>query len=136
MRSRKTLLFLLLPLLFLSCAENENKDFVKQGIEYLTDQEYDKAEASFSKAIEKNPKNAEGYYGLGGIYNYKEKYPDAEKAFKTVLQLDPTHLDSHYSLGYTYEMMGRKEESEKEYQRYRDLKKKFDAFADKDMQSR
>ena len=88
------------------------------------------------KAIQKNPKNPEGYYGLGGIYNFKEMYRDAEKAFKATVQLDPTHLNAHYSLGYTYELMGMKEESEKEYQKYRELKKKFDSMVEKDLQTR
>ena len=116
---------LLLPLILSTCgeAENKNADHVKQGIEYTNQQKYDKAVESFLKAIKKNPKNPEGYYGLGGMYNYKKMYPDAEQAFKSAIGLDPTHYNAHYSLGYTYELMGRKEESEKEFQRYRDLKK-------------
>lgn len=58
-------------------------------------------------------------------------YRDAEEAFKAAVQLDPTHLNAHYSLGYTYEMMGMKEESEKEFQKYAELKKKFDSLVEK-----
>jgi len=113
-------------------AENKNVDHVKQGIEYTKQQKYDKAVESFLKAIEKNPKNPEGYYGLGGMYNYKKMFSEAEQAFKTSIRLDPTHFNAHYSLGYTYELMGKKDAAEKEYQRYRDLKKKFDALTEED----
>lgn len=123
-----------MPLLIFSCGEADvkNTDYIKQGIEFTNQQKYDKAVESFLKAIKKNPKNPEGYYVLGGMYNYKKMFPEAEQAFKTAIRLDPTHYNAHYSLGFTYELMGRKEESEKEYQRYRDLKKKFDAFVKKD----
>jgi len=137
-RSLKLNFLLLLLFILSSCGvtEKENADHVKQGIEYTNQQKYDKAVESFLKAIKKNPKNPEGYYGLGGMYNYKKMYPDAEQAFKTVITLDPTHYNAHYSLGYTYELMGRKDESEKEYQRYRDLKKKFDALVNEGLQTR
>lgn len=136
-RILKLVFLLLLPFLIATCggAEKENADHVKQGIEYTNQQKYDKAVESFLKAIEKNPKNPEGYYGLGGMYNYKKMFPDAEQAFKTAIRLDPTHFNAHYSLGYTYELMGKKDEAEKEYQRYRDLKKKFDILVKEDSQT-
>lgn len=136
MRFQKIIFFILLALILSNCAEKQTDDYVKEGIEYTNQQKYDKAVESFLKAIQKNPKNPEGYYGLGGIYNYKEMYRDAEQAFKTAVQLDPTHLNARYSLGYTYELMGMKEESEKEYQKYRELKKKFDSMVEKDLQTR
>jgi len=134
MRPLKLIFLLLLPLVIAHCdgSEKKNADHVLQGIEYTNQQKYDKAVESFLKAIEKNPKNPEGYYGLGGMYNYKKMYPDAEQAFKKAIRLDPTHFNAHYSLGYTYELMGRKDDSEKEYQRYRDLKKKFDTLSKED----
>jgi len=133
---RKILLFLFLSLMLSACGEQKESDYVKEGIEYTNQEKYDEAMESFLKAVEKNPKDPEGYYSLGGIYNFKERYPEAEQAFKTAIGLDPTHHNAHYSLGYTYEMMGKKVEAELEYQRYRDLKKKFDAFSEKDMQTR
>ncbi|GJL77228.1 MAG: hypothetical protein NPINA01_02170 [Nitrospinaceae bacterium] len=136
MRFLQITFLLLLPLIFSSCAEKEPDDYVKAGIEYTNQQEYDKAVEAFLKAIQKSPKNPEGYYGLGGIYNYKEMYHDAEQVFKMAIQLDPTHMDARYSLGYTYEMLGMKEESEKEYQRYREMKKKFDSMVKKDSETR
>ena len=137
-RFLKLVFLLLFPFLLATCggAKQENADHVKQGIEYTNQQKYDKAVESFLKAIEKNPKNPEGYYGLGGMYNFKKMYPEAEQAFKTAIRLDPTHFNAHYSLGYTYELMGKKDEAEKEYQRYRDLKKKFDTLVNEDSQTR
>ena len=136
MRFLKIFFFILLPLVLAQCAEKEPDDYVKAGIEYTNQQNYDKALESFLKAIQKSPKNPEGYYGLGGIYNYKEMYHDAEQVFKIAIQLDPTHMDARYSLGYTYEMLGMKEESETEYKRYREMKKKFNSLVEKDVKAR
>ena len=94
----------------------------------MESQDYESAERAFQNAIDKSPKNPYGYYGLGGILNYKKKYDLAEKAFQTALRLDPTFVDAHFSLGYTYEQMGQKEKSDKEYAIYRRLKKKMDQF--------
>lgn len=131
-------LFLLAATLILlpHCADKGSDEYVHEGIEFTNQEKYDRAEESYLKAIEKSPDNPKAYYGLGGIYNYKQMYPDAEQAFKRVIRIDPTHHNAHYSLGYTYEMMGRKEEAGKEYQKYRQLKKKFDALVEKDGETR
>lgn len=136
MRFLTIIILLFLPLILSNCAEKNTDDYVKAGIEYTNQQKYDKAVESFLKAIQKNPKNPEGYYGLGGIYNYKEMHRDAEQAFKVAIQLDPTHYNAYYSLGFTYEKLGMKEEAENKYQRYRELKKKFDYLVEKDLQTR
>ena len=67
---------------------------------------------------------------------HKKMYEKAVEAFQKTIQLDPTHFNAHYSLGYTYELMDRKEKSEKAYQKYRELKKKFDAFMETEQEKR
>lgn len=132
--------FLILWILFLSpwilsnCAEKTSDYYVQKGKELTGEEKYEEALESYKKAVEKGPENPNGYYGMGGIYNYKERYDEAEKAFKKVIQLDPTFIDAHYSLGYTYEMQGRKEEAENQYARYRNLKKRFDTLVQRDLE--
>jgi tetratricopeptide (TPR) repeat protein len=111
------------------CGEQKSSQYyVQEGINYSNLEQYDKAEKSFSKAIEKDPKNISAHYGLGGIYNLKKKYADAEKAFKSSIQLDPTYYNAWYSLGYTYELMDKKEDAEKSYEQYHRLKSKIDSL--------
>ena len=114
------------------CGEKKSAEYVQEGIQYSKEQRFDSARQSFLKAIEQDPKNTDGYYGLGGIYNLEKKYDDAEKAFKSVIQLDPTHVNTWYSLGYTYELMGKKEDAEKSYEKYRRLKGKLDSIMNKE----
>ena len=121
-------LLILLVLILTQCSDKNSSEYVDEGLQYLSQEQYSSASKSFLKAIDKDPKNAEGHYGLGGIYNYQKKYQDAERAFKSVLEIDPTHHNAWYSLGYTYELMGNKDESEESYEKYRRLKREMDSL--------
>ena len=123
---------LFMGMILTQCGNKNSKEYVQEGIEHTKQGRFNSAKESFINAIEKDPKNIGGYYGLGGIYNLEKKYDDAEKAFKSVIQLDPTHFDAWYSLGYTYEMMGKKEDAEKSYEKYRRLKGKLDSIMNKE----
>ncbi len=132
--SRWRTFFFLIPaaLILTQCTETKSEDFVKQGHTFTQQEKYDKAVESYLKAIQKRPNNPEAYYGLGGIYNYKEMHLDAEQAFLAAVQLDPTHFNAIYSLAFTYEKLGRKDEAEKYFEKYRELKKKYDDIVEKD----
>jgi tetratricopeptide (TPR) repeat protein len=124
---------LLLFLLILpQCADKSSSDYVKEGYQYIEQQEYQKAENAFLNAIEKDPGNADGFYGLGGIHNNNKKYDKAIEALKKVLTLDPTHYNAYYSLGYSHEQMGNKKEAEKNYQTFKRLKKKMEKILNED----
>jgi len=133
MKLLKFVALILTGLILTQCGEKKTAQYyVQEGIEYSNQGHYDKAGESFFKAVEEDPKNIEGHYGLGGIYNLEKKYTDAEKAFKSAIQLDPTHYNAWYSLGYTYELMGKKEDAEKSYEKYRGLKGKMDSIMNKE----
>ena len=124
----KILTLILCVLILTQCSEKNSREYVKEGLEHLNNEQYDSARKSFLKAIEKDTNNAEGYYGLGGIYNYEKNFEEAERAFKAVLKIDPTHHNAWYSLGFTYELMGKKDEAEESYKKYRSVKGKIDSL--------
>ena len=124
----KFLALILLGMILTQCSDKKSDEYVQEGMEFLNEEQYDSAKEAFLKAIEKDANNADGYYGLGGIYNYQKKFKDAEQAFKSVLKIDPTHHNAWYSLGYTYELMGNKDESEESYKKYRRLKGEMDSL--------
>ena len=124
----KILTLILCVLILTQCSEKNSIEYVKEGLEHLNHEQYDSARKSFLKAIEKDANNAEGYYGLGGIYNYEKNFEEAERAFKAVLKIDPTHHNAWYSLGFTYELMGKKDEAEESYKKYRRLKGEIDSL--------
>jgi Tfp pilus assembly protein PilF len=128
----KCFALIFISIILTQCGNKNSAEYVQEGIEYSKQGHYGNAKESFLNAIEKDSKNIDGHYGLGGMYNLEKKYDDAEKAFKTAIQLDPTHFNSWYSLGYTYELMGKKEEAEKSYEKYRQLKGKMDSIMNKE----
>jgi len=128
----KLFTLILAGMILTQCADMSSAEYVQEGIEHSKDGQYNSAKTSFLKAIEKDPKNIDGHYGLGGIYNLEKNYEDAEKSFQSAIQLDPTHINTWYSLGYTYELMGKKEEAEKSFEKYRRLKGKMDSIMSKE----
>jgi tetratricopeptide (TPR) repeat protein len=124
----KILALIFFGMILTQCSDKKSGEYVQEGLENLKQEQYDSAQKAFLKAIEKDANNAEGYYGLGGIYNYQKKLKDAEQAFKSVLKIDPTHHNAWYSLGYTYELMGKKDEAEEHYKKYRRLKGEIDSL--------
>ena len=133
MKLLKCAAIIITGLILTQCGEKKTaQTYVQEGIEYSNQGQFDKAGESFLNAVNEDPKNLEGHYGLGGIYNLEKKYSDAEKAFKSAIQLDPTHYNSWYSLGYTYELMGNKEDAEKSYEKYRRLKGQMDSIMNKE----
>ncbi len=135
--TRRFLNFLLCAsfiLILPQCSEKNSTDYVVEGMEYIEQQNFDKAEGAFLKAIEKNPKNPEAYYGVGGIYNYRQQYGKAKEAFRNAIKMDPTHFDAHYSLGYAHEQLGEQAAAEKQFAVYNRLKKKMDAALKKEQE--
>lgn len=131
----KSISFFLVLTILPQCVEKSSDDYVAMAIENTGREEYAQAMENYLKAIDKDSRNPNAYYGLGGIYNSKEMYPQAEEAIQTALQLNPTYIDAYYSLGYTYEMMGRKVEAEENFEKYRRLKKRVDQFTQEESAS-
>ncbi len=113
-------LLIILP----NCTDKTSKELVAEGWDEIDHDNFKAAEHSFQQALNKKPKNAEAYYGLGTVYNVIKRFEDAEIALKKAVRLDPTYVDAHYSLGYLYEQMGKEQEARKHYSMYNRLKKK------------
>ena len=52
------------------------------GIAYRETEEYDRAIQSYQKAIEINPKYADAYYHMGGIYEKLGNQDKADECFQ------------------------------------------------------
>ena len=114
------------------CSSENSADLVREGEMQSQKGNYDKSFDAFFKATELDPKNANAFYGLGGIYNYRNEYEKAVQAFNSVIKLDPTHFNARYSLGFTYEKLRKPKLAEIEYARYNSLKKRFESMLTKE----
>ena len=120
----KKFYFVVLVCLLFSCGNKSVQDYIDDGIRYTEEQKYDKAMASFKKAIESDPANAHAHYTLGGIYTYKDMNQKAMEEYKRTIELDSTYSAAHYSLGFVYDKMGLKEKAKQEYLIFEGFKNK------------
>lgn len=68
--------------------------------------EYQKAEESFQKAIEKNPQHVEPYLYLGRTYFVQKKYQQAATLYRKALKLSPERKEIYLQLASALEMGG------------------------------
>jgi len=67
-----------LALILPQCSDKNSDEYYKEGLAYIELQDYQGAEQAFQNAIDKDPKNPYGHYGLGGVHNYRKQYDVAE----------------------------------------------------------
>ncbi|MDQ7085689.1 MAG: tetratricopeptide repeat protein [Sulfurovum sp.] len=60
--------------------------------------EYDKAIASYEKAIEINPKYDEAYCNMGNAYHHKKEYDKAIASYQKYLQINPNNSLAYSNL--------------------------------------
>ena len=70
-----------------------------KGLENLNRGNFESAIQFFNLAIQKNPKYAKAFQGLGDAYAAQEKYELAEKNYLEALELDPRSLPTLLGLG-------------------------------------
>jgi tetratricopeptide (TPR) repeat protein len=113
--SRTITVCLCLGLILCSCAvskkpeptgpmlEGKNYDFYfNQGASFLGEGDYDKAIASFSKALSLNPKSARALNLRGIAYFHQKNYRMAEEQFRQALALDASYAEATNNLGSVY----------------------------------
>ena len=69
------------------------------GIDYYKNGEYDKAMASFRKAISISPDYIDAYYNLGTILEYLNQYDYALEMFKQIIVRVPDDYEAAYKAG-------------------------------------
>ena len=93
-------------------ARQSNK-LIVEAQEALSENDFASAEASYRKAIAKDPSNTNAKYNMGNLYYNKEKSLNAEERLKQAAEIAETKGDKHrifHNLGNSYMQ-------QKEYQR-------------------
>lgn len=68
---------------------SDDRTCINLGSAYYVKEDWKKSTVYYLKAIEKNSKNAEAYYGLGMSYKKRGLYEKAIEAFKAFIKLAP-----------------------------------------------
>lgn len=104
-------LFFLQPLMAQSLqgedkkAERKTNEYLKEAEEDLAENDFPSAEASYRKAVSKNPESVKAKYNMANMYYSKEKPSQAENRLKQAAKVAETKGDKHqiyHNLGNTF----------------------------------
>lgn len=72
--------------------------YYKNGYEYFVQENYEKAEQYYKKAIELNPDFEKAHYWLGKVYKQTGAYSQAVEQWKEVLRINPKNQYAFWNL--------------------------------------
>lgn len=79
------------------------------GIVYAQAQQFDKAIASFEKAIALKPQNAHFYFSMAQAYFYADRIEEAIRALKRAVGINPDFAEAYFNLASAYGMQGQRD---------------------------
>lgn len=85
--------------------KKEADKFIAEAQEALSENNFANAEASYRKAISKDPSNLNAKYNMGNLYYTKEKSLNAEQRLKEAAEMNATKEEKHriyHNLGNSY----------------------------------
>lgn len=68
---------------------------------------WQEAVTCFNRVIDKNPGNADAYYGLATIYRQRNEKEQAQRAYQQALQCNAQLFEAHYALAVMYYIDGK-----------------------------
>jgi tetratricopeptide (TPR) repeat protein len=81
--------------------------YLSEGQAYLNEEDFDRAEEVYTKALELNPDIVQAHSALGYIYALQGKLQEAVEENLEVVKLAPNDYVSHRNLALLYKQMGR-----------------------------
>jgi tetratricopeptide (TPR) repeat protein len=119
MRIRQSgIIFILIFSAIQSFAQSNIEDFVKEGIEYHNQGDYEKAIDTYKKALKIDPKSTLVNYEIALSYFTKGDYKEAIKYSDAVLEQDNDYLLKAYmTKGSALDMLGKTKESIKLFEK-------------------
>lgn len=93
------------------------KALYNMGELYLRDKNYELAMMYYRRSVEKRPRFAMGYRGLGAVYLAMQEPEQARMQFETALEFDPDDLPSLYEMARLHDRRGETEKAQEYYRR-------------------
>lgn len=97
-------------------ALNRHEVLYREGFEYESKGDYDKAENRYLEAIKVSPSSYGAHYGLGEVYMMKKRPYDAINEYLLSLKAMPMSALAHFKLGMAYVEINNADEAIKEFQ--------------------
>jgi tetratricopeptide (TPR) repeat protein len=83
----------------------------REGFKFFLNGQYQEALRFYREAVERHPRDADAWNGLGGCYAGLERPEEALAAFTKSVELRPDDPNARFELGGYYHKMGRTEEA-------------------------
>lgn len=90
-------------------AESSSPEAVEHynaGLEYVMQEDYERASLAFQKALEYDPELVDAYFNLGSLYEHFGDYQTAIRAYTEVVALEPRDFETMYKIGELYVKLG------------------------------
>ena len=81
------------------------------ALNYVLLEQYADADHWFTRSLEFNPNNSQGWYYLGRAKYSENRFEEAISAFKQCLKFDPRDIKAEDNLGLSYQALGRVNEA-------------------------
>ncbi|WP_028903485.1 VWA domain-containing protein [Prevotella sp. P6B4] len=91
-RKKTVATLLLLMVASTVCAQTSDRQYIREGNKQFRLGQYDKAEVSYRKAVEKNPKNPQAAYNLGNALLAQKKDSAAVQQFEQAARMETSPL--------------------------------------------
>lgn len=113
------LLAILIFLFIAGCASNldEYDDTILDGVASLNMNNPEKALAKFIRAVDLDPKRADGYLGRANALNTLERYPEALADYNRAIAIDDQLANAYVNRGITNSHLGRIEAAVADYEK-------------------
>ncbi|WP_198013406.1 tetratricopeptide repeat protein [Thalassoporum mexicanum] len=92
-------------------------DYLKLGNAYFEEDKFEKALASYNKAIEINPVLDEAWFGYGVVLYELERFKEARTSFERAIESNPDFYEAWINHGNTQGQLGCYEEAFNSYER-------------------
>lgn len=114
----KKIVTVFLLLLAISVQAQTDRQYLRQGNKHFQQNDYEHAETSYTKAIEKNGKNPQAHYNLGTALMAQKKDSVALKMFEKAAMTETNPLrksQSYHNMGVIHQRNGRIEDAMQAY---------------------
>lgn len=101
------------------------RDYISEGMKYLSQSDIKRAIQSFGMAIRQDPSNPKNYMVLGEVYIRLKNYQGAVDSFAQAAKVDPFNGEAYYFLGMSRGLNGETKQA------IEDVKKSIEIFVSK-----
>src|SRR5713101_7810991 len=85
---------------------NAAEPYYEQGVQYLRQEQWKSASASFEEALKLDPRRADAENGLGVALGKLGDQEASVAAFRRAIEIDPNYAEAHYNLAIWFQLSG------------------------------